>query len=161
MSESEGSAIARDKHHFRMCAARMHVGIAAKENTPPRREQELPAEPARNSMVSRGTNKQSKATVTGLVRIHSCLSPPHLRRNSKGMPSATATYTALRKIAAGGNLIPTSCQTAETSSQRHRRQNIQHDEGAMQNLCLTRLEKFLPTVGCQARQQYLCGQSMF
>ncbi len=64
--------------------------------------------------------RQTVATAAGLVRIHSCLSPPRvLRRNSSGLPSATATYTALRKAAAGGSLIPESCQSKYANSKQH------------------------------------------
>ncbi len=59
----------------------------------------------------RSGNRQIAAVAAGLVRSHSCMSPPRvLRRNSSGLPSATATYTALRKAAAGGSLIPDFCQ---------------------------------------------------
>ena len=67
----------------------------------------------------RSGNKQTAAVAAGLVRIHSCMSPPRvLRRNSSGLPSATATYTALRKAAAGGSLIPDFCQPNSVGGRR-------------------------------------------
>lgn len=89
-------------------------------------------------------NKQSKAPSVGLVRIHSCLSPPQrLRRNSRGLPSATATYTALKKAAAGGSLIPGHCQSVDAHSQQHASQSIQHQGIPVQNL-----RKPIPAATC-------------
>ena len=69
-----------------------------------------------DSQVHSG-NRQIAAVAAGLV--HSCLSPPRvLRRNSSGLPSATATYTALRKAAAGGTLIPDFCQPNSVGGRR-------------------------------------------
>ena len=60
-----------------------------------------------------------QASSVGLARVHSCISPPRtLRRNSRGLPSATATYTAMRKAAAGGSLIPDFCQPANAAGQQ-------------------------------------------
>ena len=64
-------------------------------------------------------NRQIAAVAAGVVRVHSCMSPPRvLRRNSSGLPSATATYTALRKAAAGGILIPDFCQPNSVGGRR-------------------------------------------
>ena len=39
--------------------------------------------------------------------LHNCLAAHRvLKRKSNGLPSATATYTALRKAAVGGSLLP-------------------------------------------------------
>lgn len=71
-----------------------------------------------DSQVHSG-NRQIAAVAAGLVRVHSCMSPPRVfRRNSSGLPSATATYTALRKAAAGGSLIPDFCQPNSVGSRR-------------------------------------------
>ena len=95
-------------------------------------QQQVLTEAAETSLPSRRSKIRSKASVTGLVRVHSCLSPPHrLRRNSRGLPSATATYTALRKVAAGVNSAPGSCQTADAFSQHQSHQNKQHHEKAV------------------------------
>lgn len=71
-----------------------------------------------DSQVHSG-NRQIAAVAAGLVRVHSCMSPPRvLRRNSSGLPSATAAYTALRKAAAGGSLIPDFCQPNSVGGRR-------------------------------------------
>ena len=69
---------------------------------------------------ARSANRQlAAAAAAGLVRVHSCMSPPRvLKRNSSGLPSATATYTALRKAAAGGSLIPDFCQPKSVGGRR-------------------------------------------
>lgn len=128
-------------------AARMLRGVIAEEHTSPHpvaHQQQLPLEaPERLSAVGHN-NKHSKAPSVGLVRIHSCLSPPHrLRRNSRGLPSATATYTALKKAAAGGSLIPGSCQSVGTHSQQQASQSRQQQGVSVQNL-----RKPIPAATC-------------
>ena len=107
-------------------------------------QQQPSTEVAGRSLAVGRNNKQSKASAVGLVRVHSCLSPPNnLRRNSRGLPSATATYTALKKAALGGSLFPGSCQTVGAHSQQHVSQSIKQQEASMQSLRDTR-----PTVLC-------------
>ena len=72
-----------------------------------------------NLAHSRTGKRQTAVAAAGLVRTHSCLSTSRvLRRNSSGLPSATATYTALRKAAAGGSLIPKACQPNTVHNQQ-------------------------------------------
>ena len=62
---------------------------------------------------------KSESAAQAAVLAHNCLlTKQGLRRNSKGQLSATATYTALRKAAAGGSLIPEACQPDKTDAQQ-------------------------------------------
>lgn len=126
------------KHMLEGGAARMLRGVIAEEHASPHpvaHQQQLPLEAAERLSAVGHNNKQSKAPSVGLIRIHSCLSPPQrLRRNSRGLPSATATYTALKKAASGGSLIPGSCQSLDTHSQQQASQSIQHQGVSVQNL---------------------------
>ena len=80
-------------------------------------EQRAPA--CTNLAPSRTGKRQTAVAAAGLVRTHSCLSTSRvLKRNSNGLPSATATYTALRKAAAGGSLIPKACQPYTANNQQ-------------------------------------------
>ena len=107
-------------------------------------QQQPPTEVAGRSLALGRNNKQSKASAVGFVRVHSCLPPTSkLRRNSRGLPSATATYTALKKAALGGSLFPGPCQTVGADSQQHVSQSIKQQEASMQSLHDTR-----PTVLC-------------
>lgn len=73
-----------------------------------------------SSSHSRSSKRQTASTASRLIRTHSCLSPPRvLRRKSSGLPSATSTYTALRKAAAGGSQIPHVCQANYAKNKQH------------------------------------------
>lgn len=98
-------------------------------------QQQPPTGAAGRSLALRRNNTQSQASAVGLVRVHSCLSPPNkLRRNSRGLPSATATYTALKKAAAGGSLIPVPYQSVAAHNRQHVPQTTQQQEDPMQSL---------------------------
>ena len=123
------------------CAERMLRAVTTEDNTqlhPIGHQQRPPAEAAGRSLTVGRNNQPSKASAVGLVRVHSCLSPRNkLRRNSRGLPSATATYTALKKAAAGGSLLPGSCQTVDGHSQRHVSHGIQQQKTSMQSVLHT------------------------
>ena len=111
-------------------------------------QQQPSTQAAGRSLALGPNNKQSKAPAVGLVRIHGCLSPPNkLRRNIRGLPSATATYTALKKAAAGGSLIPVPYQSAH--NRQHVPQTTQQRQAPMQSLRQTR-----PTVTCLPSVSY-------
>lgn len=117
-------------------------------------QQPPPTEAAARSLAVGRNIKQPKTSAVGLVRIHSCLPHPNkLKRNSRGLPSATATYTALKKAAAGDSLLPDSCQTVAEYSQRHVSQSIQRHETSMQSVRHTGpTVTYLPLVSMNQQQ---------